>query len=141
MVGNDNALAQALQEEGIPVYDLRSDKTAPYSLSPHVWVDCEKMGWDAESAVQHLYQDAGIVVNTLFLAHGGADSTGAKGLRLGTTEVTRLGMRAAEMREIAKLIALSFDRNGDCGRIRQAAVELRQRFPEPEFCIQIQEAE
>ncbi len=137
MVANANALADAFLAEGLPLYDQRTDKTGPYTLSPHVWLDCEKCGWRAEQAAQHLFQHTGIVVNTLYLARGGADSAGAKGLRLGTTEVTRIGMKEEDMRLIAKLIAMALAPDAGLERIREAVLHLRHGFTQVEYCLHI----
>lgn len=104
LVSNANAIASALIGDGVPVYVREKRKFRSVTSTQHVWVDCEQLGWNAEAAVQALYK-AGIVVNTLFLCRGGDRRTGAKGLRLGTTEVTRLGMREGEMKLIAAHIS------------------------------------
>lgn len=136
MVDNANALAAALESEGVPVYDLRIVRnTDRYTYSPHVWVDCEKCGWDAEKAVQALYRECGIVVNTLYLAGGGKDGQGAKGLRLGTTEVTRLGMKEEQMRQIAKLIASSLLDRAKPAAVRDMVTKLRSAFGSVQFCV------
>jgi glycine hydroxymethyltransferase len=134
MVRNANVLAEALEKEGIPVYGTNHDDKV-YTHTAHVWVDCEKMGWRAEDAVQYLYRRCGIVVNTLYLAKGGEKSEGAKGLRLGTTEVTRLGMLEKEMRKISRMIANALLRKQEPEKIFKARLELKEKFTRVEYCI------
>lgn len=136
MVKNANAMADAFHKQDVPVYGYQRDDS-DYTHTSHVWIDCEKMGWNAEEAVQHLYRRCGFVVNTLYLAQGGEKSTGAKGLRLGTTEVSRLGMKEKEMRKIAQLISSALLRTQEPEKIFEARLRLKQRFMEPKYCIPI----
>jgi glycine hydroxymethyltransferase len=132
---NANALANKLIGDGIPVYLADKRKIGAVTGTQHVWIDCEQLGWNAETAVQALYK-AGIVVNTLFLCRGGDRRTGAKGLRLGTTEVTRLGMREGEMKLIAAHITSVLTRAVQPERLRSTIAVLAKKFSEVRFCFE-----
>lgn len=133
MVNNANALARALAAEHLPVYAMPVGDQ--YTYSSHVWIDCEKTGHAAEEIAKKLYEESRIVVNTLFLPKGGIHSQGAKGLRLGTTEVTRIGMKEEHMVTIAKLIASTFKGIESPENRQKSAMNLRCKFPTVEYCI------
>lgn len=131
---NANVLAESLIANGVLVYECRSQNNDPRStLSQHVWIDCEAMEWSAEEAVQALAQ-AGIIVNTLFLPRAGKKKNGSRGLRLGTTEVTRLGMTEDEMRTSARLIAKVLLRKVPPKSLRPKIEELRKPFQIVQYC-------
>jgi glycine hydroxymethyltransferase len=135
LVSNANAIANNLIRDGVPVYLPEKRKLGPVTNTQHVWIDCERLGWNAETAVQALYK-AGIVVNTLFLCRGGERRTGAKGLRLGTTEVTRLGMREGEMKLIAAHISSILTRKVQPEHVRPIIAALAGKFCNVRFCFE-----
>ncbi|HET6548708.1 MAG TPA: hypothetical protein VFG79_09645, partial [Solirubrobacter sp.] len=57
-----------------------------------------------------------------------ADWDRPSGLRIGTTEVTRLGMGAAEMEAIADLVAAVLVNGEAPAAVKQRALELRAGF-------------
>jgi glycine hydroxymethyltransferase len=137
LVENANSLGEALIDRGIPVYLAKVlHRDGQLTHTQHIWIDCKKMGWDAEAAVKKLYK-SGLVVNTLYLCRGGERDEGAKGLRLGTTEVTRLGLRRAEMITIASSIAAALQPNADEGAIAGDMAALRRRFDRVQYCYEI----
>lgn len=125
-------LAVELSLRGVSVYG------APercFTSSQHVWIDVEKCSrLTAIEAMQRLYE-VGIVVNTLFLPMGGKRSGGARGLRLGTTEVVRLGMGLNEMRLIATWIADTIFCRLPTNQIRHSVLEMRKQFQKVSYCI------
>jgi glycine hydroxymethyltransferase len=135
LVSNANAIANNLIGDGVPVYLPEKRKSGSVTSTQHVWIDCEQLGWNAETAVQALYK-AGIVVNTLFLCRGGERRTGAKGLRLGTTEVTRLGMREGEMKLIAAHISSILTRKVQPEHVRPIIAALARKFCNVSFCFE-----
>lgn len=135
LVANANAIANNLVNDGVPVYLSERRAFGSVTSTQHVWIDCERLGWNAETAVQALYK-AGIVVNTLFLCRGGDRRTGAKGLRLGTTEVTRLGMRECEMKLIAAYISSILTRKAQPEQVCPAASFLAKQFRKVCFCFE-----
>ena len=57
------------------------------------------------------------------------------GLRIGTTEVTRLGMDTAEMERIADLMASILVEGRDPAEIKRQAINLRANFQEVRYCF------
>ncbi len=58
------------------------------------------------------------------------------GLRLGTIEVTRLGMKEPEMRRIADLIAEVLVAGADPESVRPKALELRAGYQTLYYCFE-----
>ncbi|MBV8766450.1 MAG: hypothetical protein JOZ66_16190, partial [Hyphomicrobiales bacterium] len=58
------------------------------------------------------------------------------GLRMGTIEVTRYGMKEAEMVKIAELIARIVVEGEEPERVRAEAVALRRSFPKLYYCFE-----
>jgi glycine hydroxymethyltransferase len=133
LIANARTLAHALQERNWPIY------SSPYAEGSvtdthQVWVDCSRQEWVAEDTVQ-LLNSAGIVVNTLFIGGDSQAGTGSKGLRLGTTEVTRLGMAEPEMTAIANMMSDVVDGRMSPQEVRGRAATLRSTFREPTHCV------
>ncbi len=98
VVANARRLARALQERGLPVLFAERGFTATHQLI----VDAR--GYGGGAAAAHRLAAANLVVNQQPLPGAGAGAEPG-GIRLGTTEVTRLGMGAGEMDGIADFIA------------------------------------
>ena len=58
------------------------------------------------------------------------------GLRMGTTEMTRFGMKEREMEEIADLIARVIVRRESPESVKQDALALRSGFPTLYYCFE-----
>ena len=58
------------------------------------------------------------------------------GIRIGTIEVTRLGMGPREMEQIAELIARVVVRNEDPERVKPDALALRSGFQNLYYCFE-----
>jgi len=122
---NAKALAKALLDEGLPV----QGRSATALTSTHqVWIASPNPYLEPSDAVRVL-KDAGIVVNCARIP-----TLGSKGLRLGTTEVTRLGMKEPEMEFIAKLIARVLVHGDPPAVIASSVQSLRAGFLTPQYC-------
>ena len=100
IVRNAQALGAALDRRGIPVLGAHKGYTATHQ----VIADVHQFGGGLEVA-RRLAQ-ANIITNkNLIPADKPEDWDHPSGLRIGTTEVTRLGMHEAEMESIADFIA------------------------------------
>src|SRR5713226_1536461 len=100
IVRNAQALGAALARQGIPVLGAHKGYTATHQ----VIADVHQFGGGLEVA-RRLAQ-ANIITNkNLIPADKPEDWDHPSGLRIGTTEVTRLGMHEAEMESIADFIA------------------------------------
>jgi glycine hydroxymethyltransferase len=120
IVANAQALAAALDARGIPVLGAHKG----YTRTHQVIADVRRFGGGLE--VAHRLAESNIITNKNLLPDDQAsDWDRPSGLRIGTTEVTRLGMGPAEMERIADLFAavLVEGRN-----VKPEALELRAGY-------------
>ncbi len=100
IVKNAQALAKALDERGIPVLGAKRG----YTRTHQVVADVRQFGGGLE--VAHRLADANLITNkNLIPSDEPKDWDRPGGLRMGTIEVTRLGMRETDMETIAGFIA------------------------------------
>ena len=100
IVRNAQALGAALEQRGIPVFGAHKG----YTRTHQVLADVRAFGGGLD--VAHLLARANIVTNkNLLPSDTPRDWDRPSGLRLGTIEVTRLGMREKEMDLIADFMA------------------------------------
>jgi glycine hydroxymethyltransferase len=100
IVRNARALAAALDRRGIPVLGRHKG----YTCTHQVIADVRQFGGGLE--VAHRLARANIITNkNLLPGDRPEDWDRPSGLRIGTIEVTRLGMREAEMGTIADFVA------------------------------------
>jgi glycine hydroxymethyltransferase len=121
---NARVLAEALAGRGFRIVSGGTD-THLFLLS---LVDRDTTGKAAQIALER----AGITANKNMVPFDPRKPMVTSGLRLGTPAVTSRGMREAEMREIAGLIARGLERPGDVERldaIRSEVEVLCRRFP------------
>jgi len=80
--------------------------------------------------------EANIITNkNLIPSDRAADWDRPGGLRIGTTEVTRLGMGQAEMERVADLMASVLVEGRDPAEVKRQAIDLRGDFQEVQFCF------
>jgi glycine hydroxymethyltransferase len=100
IVKNSQALARALDERGIPVLGA----SRGYTRTHQVIANVKQFGGGLEAA--HRLAKANLITNkNLVPGDQPEDWDRPSGLRLGTIEVTRLGLREADMETIAGFIA------------------------------------
>jgi len=100
IVKNSQALGKALDERGVPMLGTEKE----YSQSHQVIANVKQFGGGLE--VAHRLAEANIITNkNLIPGDGPEDWDHPSGLRLGTIEITRLGMREEDMSIIADFIA------------------------------------
>jgi glycine hydroxymethyltransferase len=100
IVRNSQALGKALEEKGIPVLCAHKG----YSCTHQVIANVKKFGGGLD--VAHRLARANLITNkNLVPGDQSADWDRPSGLRLGTIEVTRLGMNEADMATIADFMA------------------------------------
>lgn len=107
VIANSKALAKSLHEGGVPV------KCADFGFtgSHQVFLDMKDTK-EIESFAQHL-EDANIIVD--------------HGIRIGTCEATRRGMKVKDMERIAELIVRVY-KGEDAAKVRREATKLRRQF-------------
>jgi glycine hydroxymethyltransferase len=132
-VANARALATALHARGFDVLGERLGFTRSHTIA--VRVDAEGGG---EAAARKL-ADAGLIANKNLLP-GDTSPKHPGGVRLGTPEVTRLGMGEREMEAIAELAHDLLHRGRSTSEIRTRAAELKRGFTTLQYCFGAGEA-
>jgi glycine hydroxymethyltransferase len=122
IVRNAQALGRALSDAGIPV----AAKELGFTRSHQIAVDVSSFGGGVAVALRLEEQD--IIVNYNMLP-GDQDPRNPSGLRVGVQEMTRFGMKEAEMGELAALMADAI--RGQ--QVKEAVNRLRGRFPEMQY--------
>jgi glycine hydroxymethyltransferase len=120
IVKNSQALGKALDLRGIDVLCARKG----YSRTHQVIADVKAFGGGLESA--HRLSRANIITNkNLIPGDDPADWDRPSGLRIGTIEVTRLGMRESDMETIADFIARILVKNETPEAVGKEVIEFR----------------
>jgi len=114
VIKNSKALAMALERHGVPV----KFKHLGYSASHQVLI--EPPNTHDGKAISKLAESYGVMVD--------------EALRLGTAEVTRMGMKELEMAEIADIFSQIYFNNISKELPRRVA-DLNRLFSEPAFCF------
>jgi glycine hydroxymethyltransferase len=133
IVANARALGAALHERGFDVLAAPLGFTRSHTIAVRV----EKEG--GGEAVARRLADAGIISNKNLLP-GDKSPKHPGGVRLGTPEVTRVGMREKEMRRIAELFDDLLHRGKSPEEVRGAAAELKSDFTTLHYCFGAGEA-
>jgi len=132
-VENARALAQALHDRGFDVLAADLGFTRSHTLAVRV----VREGGGAD--VARRLADAGIIANKNLLP-GDRSPKQPGGVRLGTPEVTRLGMGPREMGEIAELFDALLHRGRPIEEVRARAAELKRDFTAVRYCFAAGEA-
>lgn len=132
-IANARALAGALAERGFEVLGEKLGYTASHTVAVRV----AKEG-GGEPVSQRL-SSAGIIANKNLLP-GDKSPKRPEGIRLGTPEVTRLGMTEPEMVRIAELFDLLLHQGASPERVAREGEELKRDFTRLEYCFGAGEA-
>ncbi len=112
IIANAKALAKALHEGGLPV------KCADYGFTKSHQVFLDINGEEAINRFSEKLEEANMIVD--------------HGIRLGTNESTRRGMKARDMERVAELI-LRVYKGEEPSSVRRAATRLRKEFKTIEY--------
>jgi len=130
IVRNSKALAAALDRRGIPVLG----KHKGYTTTHQVIADVEALGGGLE--VAHLLARANLITNKNLLPRDKpADWDRPSGLRMGTIEVTRLGMKEAQMDQIADFIGRVLIEQQSPNTVLEDVIEFRQAYQKLFYCF------
>lgn len=132
IVKNAKTLAKALYERGINVLcpDLG------FTESHIVLADITKYG--DGMVLEKKLEEANIILNRNLLPWDPREGRGYKhpgGIRMGTSEVTRLGMKEGEMKAIAEFIGRVVVDNEPVERIAQEVREFRKDYQKVHYCF------
>jgi glycine hydroxymethyltransferase len=131
IVANAQALARALSERGIPMLGAHKGFTTTHQAIADV------AGFGRGLKAAQTLERANIIVNkNLLPSDRKADWDYPGGIRIGTIEVTRYGMKEAEMERIAELMARILVAGEEPERLRPEAVALRHAFPTLYYCFE-----
>ncbi len=128
IIANAKALGQALHERGLDVLCEHLGFTESHTLV----VDVEEHQGGAKVAKD--LEDANIIVNKNLLPW---DSNPVKphGVRLGSQEVTRLGMKEKDMETIAELIARVVVKGEATSSVKPDVVSFKRGFTKLHYCF------
>ncbi|HOI55688.1 MAG TPA: glycine cleavage system protein T, partial [Phycisphaerae bacterium] len=136
VLANAKALARALKDRGLTV---AGDPAVSYTETHQVVVE---VGYARGPEIARRLEESNLIVN--YQAGPSEEGFSASGcLRLGTAEMTRFGMTAADFEHVADLMADVVLR-GRCvaeetRRLRQRFVDLRYCFSESQFEAAVQQ--
>ncbi len=125
IVKNAKTLAQALNDKGITILGEKNGFTKSHQIA----LDISKYG-DGGTLEKHL-EKANIITNRQLLPGdiaAGRHYMHPGGLRFGTQEVTRLGMRQSEMKEIAELVVRIIVKKEEPAVVKKEVISMRKRF-------------
>src|SRR6266851_3273067 len=126
-IANAQALGAALEAAGLPVHGVEG---RGHTESHHLALHGAKFG-GGQRASKHLAR-ANILLCGIGLPLPLVEGD-LNGIRIGTQEVTRWGMREADMEPIAALIARVWRNGEEPERVRQDAIEFRRAFQTMRF--------
>lgn len=130
IVKNAQALGAALEAQGFKVIGAHKG----YTRTQQILVDVGDLGSGYSNAER--LATAGITVNkNLLPADAPENWDRPSGLRLGTTEVTRLGMKEGEMETVADFIARVIIHKEDVERIAGQVKGFRATYQKVQYCF------
>ena len=133
IVKNAKALGKALYDRGFAV--LCPDRG--FTTSHTIAIDIIKYG-DGGMLEQKLEQ-ANVILNRELLPwdpRGGRHYWNPSGLRLGTQEITRIGMKEREMEEIAEFVKRVIIDGEDTKRVAADIAEFRRDYQRVHYCFE-----
>ncbi|MEM2972914.1 MAG: serine hydroxymethyltransferase [Candidatus Caldarchaeum sp.] len=133
IIRNSKVLAESLYEQGVQVlYESRG-----FTESHTLIADVSKY-MDGRTAEEKL-ERAGIILNRNLIPKDyrmKTDYRKPSGIRMGTQEVTRLGMNESEMKHIAELIADVVVRGRNPVEVAEEVAEFRKDYRKVKFCFE-----
>lgn len=130
IVRNARAMGAALHRRGIPVLGARKG----FTETQQVIADTRQFGGGLEAA--QLLARANLIANkNLIPGDSPADWDRPGGLRMGTIEVTRLGMREAEMEHIAGFIARVLVEKESPENVLEDVIDFRLPYQTLYYCF------
>jgi glycine hydroxymethyltransferase len=133
IVKNAKALAQALYEKGFNV--LAEHKG--FTQSHVILIDITKYG--DGGTIEETLEKANIIINRNLLPWDikeGRHFMHPGGIRLGVSEVTRLGMKESEMTEIAEFIKRAIIDKEPLEKVRTDVTEFRKEYQKVHYCFE-----
>jgi glycine hydroxymethyltransferase len=137
VIQNAKDLGQALYERGFDVLMEHRGFTESHTLLIDITKFGKTVGYGA--TIEKMLEDANIIANRNLIPgdfEAGRRFKDPGGLRLGTPEVTRLGMKKSEMEQIAEFFKqLIIDRK-DIPSVKKDVIEFRKDFQHVQYCFE-----
>jgi glycine hydroxymethyltransferase len=133
IVKNAKALAQALYERGFNV--LAEHKG--FTQSHVILIDITKSG--DGGTIEETLEKANIIINRNLLPWDikeGRHFMHPGGIRLGVSEITRLGMKESEMTEIAEFIKRAIIDKEPLEKVKADVAEFRKEYQKVHYCFE-----
>ena len=126
-IKNAKCLAQALFEQGFKVFGEKLGFTQSHQVLVEI-------GPGKGKEASKTLEDAGIVTN-MNMIPGDVDPLNPSGLRLGTPELTRIGMKEKEMDDVAVFYARALLKKENPKKIQEDVKEFRKDFQKLHYCF------
>lgn len=128
IIRNAKALGQALHERGMDVLCEHLGFTESHTIV----VDVEEFHGGAKVAKD--LENANIILNKNLLPWD-SDPVKPCGIRIGSQELTRLGMKEKEMQEVAELVARVVVKGEAPERVKPDVVNFKRQFTKVRYCF------
>ena len=132
IVKNAKTLAQTLSDKGVTILGEKNGFTKSHQIA----LDINKYG-DGGTLEKEL-EKANIIANRQLLPGdiaAGRHYMHPGGLRFGTQEVTRLGMKQSEMKEIADLVIRIIVKKEEPAKVKRDVIIMRKRFQKVRYAF------
>ncbi len=132
VIKNAKALGESLSQEGFKVLGEKRGYTNSHQIAVNV------LDYSDGGKVEADLEKANIIVNRQLIPgdlKAGRNYFHPGGIRLGVSEITRLGMKESEMKEISSLIKQVVIDKKDPKRILNAVKSLRKKYQKVQFCF------
>jgi glycine hydroxymethyltransferase len=129
VIRNAKALAHELHTRGVKVLGEKRG----FTMSHQVVVDVKAHGGGAWAA--KALEDAGLITNMNMLP-GDTSALNPSGLRLGSQEMTRIGMKEADMAEVAQFLVDAVVKKEAPAKVAERVAAFRARFQGVHYCYQ-----
>jgi len=126
-INNAQALGQALNERGFKVFGEKLGFTKSHQILLEI-------GPGKGKEASKKLENAGIVTNMNTIP-GDTDPLNPSGLRLGTPELTRIGMKEKEMQDVAEFYSRALLKNEPVKKIKSDVKVFRKDFQELHYCF------
>jgi glycine hydroxymethyltransferase len=135
IIKNARALAQSLHERGFKVIGEHKG----FTESHVILVDITETPLKDGNVVEETLEDANIIINRNLLPWDikrGRDYRTPGGIRLGTSEMTRLGMKESEMDAIADFITRVVMKQEDVKKVAADVAEFKKDYQKVHFAFE-----
>ncbi|HEA70340.1 hypothetical protein LCGC14_0488010 [marine sediment metagenome] len=137
VIENAKALGEALYERGINVLMEHKGFTESHQIVVDITEFEKTIGLGGD--IEELLEKANIIVNRNLLPYDSAEGRHYQnpgGLRIGTSEITRLGMGKSEMVYIAEFFKRLLINKEDPKKIKVEVADFKKDFQEVKYCFQ-----